>query len=620
MIKKVNKQILLKRPLPIIVMICAVVVLGLWGMGFFKADEDTLNNTPVFAVKRGPLRISVTEAGVVQARDKIIVKNEVEGKTAIISLVDEGARVKKGDLLIELDSSNLLDQKVDQEIRVQNAEASFISARENLAVVENQAKSDIDKAQLAYDFAVQDLDKYLKGEYPNELKELESKITLAEEELTRAREKLDWSKKLYQEKYISQTELQADELAEKKKALDRELAQNDLDLFINFTHKRRLAQLESDVSQAKMALERTTRKARADVVQAEANLKAKESEYERQKDKLKKIETQIEKTKIYSPADGLVIYATSAQQGGPRGHRVEPLEEGVIVQERQELIHLPSTSGYNAEVSIPEASLDKIRLSLPALVTADALPGERFVGRVTSIAPLPNAQSAFLNPDLKIYDTVVQLENNGPLDLLRSGMSCTVEIIVEQYGEATYVPIQAVLRVGKVPTAYVVKDNKLEPRKVDIGMDNNSMIRIVSGLEPGELVSLAPPLVQAAVEESTLEEVPEIPPVSSGVAPPSQTSGPSPESPVPQTDQTQAASKPAQTSNTARPGDRFRTLDKDGDGRLSKEELPASAEVFDRLDRDKDGFISISEIPRRPSGGSRPGGGASTERSSGGDQ
>jgi HlyD family secretion protein len=106
-----------------------------------------------FKVKKGPLRISVTESGTIQAKEKIIVKNEVEGNTSIIYIVDEGTKVKKGDLLVELDSSNLVDQKIDQEIMVQNADASFVSARENLAVTKNQAKSDVDKAQLAYDFA-----------------------------------------------------------------------------------------------------------------------------------------------------------------------------------------------------------------------------------------------------------------------------------------------------------------------------------------------------------------------------------------------------------------------------------------------------------------------------------
>ena len=98
--------------------------------------------------------------------------------------------VKKGDLLIELDSSDLLDRQIDQEIRVQNAEASFIRARENLAVAENQAKSDIDKAELTFEFAKQDLTKYNEGEYPNQLKESESRITLAQEKVQRAEEKL----------------------------------------------------------------------------------------------------------------------------------------------------------------------------------------------------------------------------------------------------------------------------------------------------------------------------------------------------------------------------------------------------------------------------------------------
>jgi len=486
------------------------VVIGLAGIGLARfilveADEGSSGNLATFAVRQGPLRISVTETGSVQAREKIIIKNEVEGKTSIISLVDEGAGVKKGDLLIELDASGLLDNKIDQEIKVQNTEAAFVGARENLAVVQNQARSDVDKAELAYDFAVEDLEKYLEGEYPNELKEAESRITLAKEEVTRARENLEWSEKLFSEKYISQSELEADELALKKKVMDLELAENNLSLFKDFTHKRKLAQLESDVKQAEMAVERTTRKAKADVVQAQASLKAKESEFKRQQAKLEKTEKQIEKTKIYAPADGLVIYATSAQRGGSRGSTIEPLAEGTQVRERQELIHLPTTSGVNAEVGVYEASLDKVSVGLPAVITVDALAGERFTGRVVSIAPLPDAQSMFMNPDLKIYDTVIYLDDTDNIGLLRAGMSCTAEIIVEQHKQATYIPVQAVLRVGGEPTAYVVNGGTLESRKVRIGYDNDRMVQIISGLQPGEVVSLAPPLAAAAVQAPIFE-------------------------------------------------------------------------------------------------------------------
>jgi HlyD family secretion protein len=421
----------------------------------------------------------------------------VEGRTSILTLIDEGARVKKGDLLIELDASELLDKKIDQQIRAQNAEAAFVGARENLAVVENQAQSDVDKAELAYSFAGQDLKKYREGEYPNQLKEVESKITLAKEEITRAKDKLEWSLKLYDEKFISSTELRADGLAAKKKVLDLELAQNDMKLLKNFTYQRRLAQLKSDVKQTQMALERTKRKAKANVVQAQANLEAKKAEFSRQKDKLKKIERQIEKAKIYAPADGLVVYATSAKRGR-RGRPVEPLDEGQVVREHQELIYLPTTSSAKAEVAIHEASLDKIRLGLPAKITVDALPGQTFTGRVAKIAPLPDPQAAFLNPDLKVYKTDIYLSGNS--DTLRTGMSCKAEILVDQYKEATYIPVQAVLRIGGKTTVYVVKNNILEPRQVEIGLDNNRMVRIVKGLIAGEDVSLNPPLASAAIK------------------------------------------------------------------------------------------------------------------------
>jgi len=484
----------------------AIIVLLLIGIAVVafnhsSAKDVSTGDMPTFAVKRGPLRISVTESGTIQAREQIIIKSEVEGRTTILSLVEEGTIVEKGELLVELDSSQLLDERIDQQIRVQNAEAAFIRARENLAVAENQAQSDIDRAELTFEFAKQDLKKYvaLEGEYQNQRKEVESRITLAKEELQTVEEKLKWSKELYKKEYISKSELQIDELSVNKRRLDLELAENNLRLLEDFTHPRKLAELESDVKQAEMALERTNRKAKADVVQAEAELRAKESEFKRQKDKLKKNEEQIEKTKIYAPADGLVIYATSAQTRGWRSNQ-EPLDEGREVREREELIYLPTATAVKAEVKVHEASLQKVSIGLPVRVTVDALPGRTFTGEIVKIAPLPDATMVWLNPDLKVYNTEIYLEGEG--DNLRTGMSCRAEIVIEDYDDVTYVPVQAVLRVGGEPTVHVWSGNTFELRKVETGLDNNVMIRIIRGLQPGEIVLLTPPLASAAVEQA----------------------------------------------------------------------------------------------------------------------
>ena len=51
-----------------------------------KADENPVSEMVTFAAKRGPLTISVLESGTIKSREQVILKNEVEGRTSIVSL------------------------------------------------------------------------------------------------------------------------------------------------------------------------------------------------------------------------------------------------------------------------------------------------------------------------------------------------------------------------------------------------------------------------------------------------------------------------------------------------------------------------------------------------------
>jgi hypothetical protein len=120
------------------------------------------------------------------------------------------------------------------------------------------------------------------------------------------------------------------------------------------------------------------------------------------------------------------------------------------------------------------------------------------------------------------------------------------------------------------------------------------MVRIIRGLKEGEKVSLTPPLVEAAVKES--ESVPE--PL------PSPSPAPSPSPPA-----EGKGSGPGTGEPGSSPENRFMgSLDKNGDGKVSRDEFPGRDEVFKRLDRDGDGYISMSEVPKRPQGGGSPSG------------
>ncbi len=500
-----------RRKLPVAaIVVTATVVLAALAFTLTRTvDLGTAPGAgPTFRVRQGPLTISVVESGTIKSLEQVSLKSEVEGQTTLIYLVPEGTRIKKGDLLVELDASRLQDDLIQQQISVDNADAAFIRAREGLAVAKNQADSNISKAELDFRFAEEDVKQYTEGLLPQEVREADTNITLATEELKRAAEKVNWSERLREEKYISQTELEADRLAHTRAELNCELAVASLKLLQEYTSRRKLDELESDVAQMQMALERVKLQANADIVQAQADLKAKETDLRQQRSKFEKTERQLAQTKIYAPRDGLVVYATSVQGGGR--HRTEPLQEGQAVRERQELIYLPSAESMMAEVQIHESSLEKVHIGQPVRVSVNALPDQTFAGRVAKIAPLPDAQSAWLNPDLKVYPTEIHLVDSHPE--LRTGMNCQAEIVVEQHADALYVPVQAVLRIGGQPTAYVRAGGGFEPRPIEIGLDNNSMVHVLAGLEPGQEVLLTPPLdARAEAEESQLVAHPDSP-------------------------------------------------------------------------------------------------------------
>jgi Ca2+-binding EF-hand superfamily protein len=74
-----------------------------------------------------------------------------------------------------------------------------------------------------------------------------------------------------------------------------------------------------------------------------------------------------------------------------------------------------------------------------------------------------------------------------------------------------------------------------------------------------------------------------------------------------------AADKPEATKPAPDPaagtgnGERFRAMDKDGDGKISKDEFPGPAQFFERLDANSDGFVTMQEVARMAREAASPG-------------
>ena len=473
--------------------LAAAIAVGASGRG---GGGDATAEKGLFAkVLEGPLVINLEENGEIAPSQQLILKSEVQGRSSIIFIIPEGTIVKKGDLLVELDASDKLDERVNQEIVLQNAESAFAVAKENLEIVRNQADSDVELAEQNKIFAQEDLVKYEEGEYPTRLSETRGNVTLAEQTLQQSKDKYEWSKKLFDESFLSESELRSDELTWKHNQLSLETARGNLALLERYTHKRELAKLQSDLHQTTMAYERTCRRAKSSVAQAESELRAREREFAKQKQKLDKLNEQIAKAKIVAPMDGQVIYATSAGRFRNR----EPLQEGQEVWERQELIYLPTADTFIAKVTVHESGLKSLSTGMPVRVRCDALPGRVYQGVLQRISPMPDNERRWMNPDLKEYPTEVALE--GGVGELKSGMSCKSEIVLAQYDRAVYVPVQCLVRIGKVPYVWVRTKSGVERRAVEAGLDNNRFVRILSGLAVGDEVMLSPPLGDSAMEK-----------------------------------------------------------------------------------------------------------------------
>ncbi|HOX36664.1 MAG TPA: efflux RND transporter periplasmic adaptor subunit [Candidatus Brocadiia bacterium] len=478
--------------------IVAIAAIGAWLMLRPDAEKENDRQDAVFTVIKGDLPITVSESGSVESQKNVEIVCEVEGMSTIVFVVPEGCDVKKGDKLVELDSSDLRDRILQQEITVHSSKAAKINAEESLAITDNTRQSQLKQADLTIDFAALDLRKFLEADRKRDIAKAQMDIDLAERQLALQEDRLQWSEKLAAAGYVTVAELKSDQLLKKRYELSLEDARQAKNVLEEYTHPRMLKKLEVDLEEAKNNRERTDARTASSVSQAKADLDAKQMSLGLTEAKLEKLKAQLEKTIITAPQDGMVVYFQDRW-----GNR-EPPEVGKQVRERQGLLTLPNLTCMQVRVEVHESMIGMIQTGIPATIIVDSLPDKVWSGEVKMVAAVPDSQGRWLNSDLKVYSTVVAI-NAGPdeVKLLRPGMSARVEMLADKVVDTVMVPVQAVTRRGDDSYCYIVGLGSPEKRKVVVGKSSDKFIQIISGLAEGEKVLLyAPALPEAGVSET----------------------------------------------------------------------------------------------------------------------
>jgi HlyD family secretion protein len=445
-----------------------------------------------FTAARSDLSIKILASGMLESANAVDVLSEVEGQVGIVSLLERGTQVRKDEVVVELDSSLLQKSRMEQRVLVEQARAATAQANEALQLAKSQAESDIRAAQLALRFADLDLKKYIEGDYPQMVRQVDGEITLATEEQKRADERIKHSKGLKELGYISEGQVDADGLMVLRAKVALELARQKKQLLEQFTHVRNKEEYESKVDEARRQLERSQNRARAIIEQAETKLAAQRSTEELETSRLAHLEDQIAKCKLVAPQDGAVLYPLPQDEDEP-----PPIKHGAIVHQRQLVFTIPSTDKLRVRASIHEAVVHQIKPGQLAKISTDALPGRVLEGTTQSVSTLPDLQN-WRKSTVNFYPAMVMIDQGDTVGI-RPSMNAKVEIDVKTLTGVISIPIPSVVRSGEKSYCCVLANGQTEIRSIKIGKSNDEFVEVTAGLSEGEQIVMSPEAARVAV-------------------------------------------------------------------------------------------------------------------------
>jgi RND family efflux transporter MFP subunit len=464
-------------------------------------------------VSRGNVLQEVSVTGRVVPFSSAELSFERGGKVAAV-LAQVGDSVKRGDVLVRLDSSELLAQRaqakanLDYEIarlaelrrgarpeelsvslsRVRSAESALADARSSL----------LDKITIAIDamrdgiFAKTDsLYENPRTTSPKLLVPIPDQRLVTNLESTR----LSIGALLDRESMLSGDELfdaVRSDLVEVKRYLDELLlgvsslqpsasyGQASID-----TAKTNILAARTSVASAQTSLLSAGEKLEAsrrslDVAQKEYELArapatpetilAQEARIAAMEAALASIDAQIAKNELRAPFSGVVT-----RQDAKRGENIAA---------NRTIVMLQSTGEYKIEANVPEVDVAKVAVGDPARVTLDAYgSAEFFPATVSAIDPAETVIEG-----VPTYTVTLRFDQKD--ERIKSGMTANIDIRTDQREGVLYIPARAVLtdadgrRFVRVPDGLATRDVPVE-----VGLrGSDGRIEILSGLSEGDVV------------------------------------------------------------------------------------------------------------------------------------
>ncbi|KPJ70988.1 hypothetical protein AMJ51_00390 [Microgenomates bacterium DG_75] len=162
---------------------------------------------------------------------------------------------------------------------------------------------------------------------------------------------------------------------------------------------------------------------------------------------------------------------------------IEPEVAGLNVSPTTAYFTIANPGLMKFVADIDEADIAKVALGQKVLVTLDAYLDEEFEGEITNIA--------FAAITTGGGGTAFQVEITLPENLetkFKVGMNGDVEIITAEKTEVISIPTDALKTRDGVAYVQIIEGRSLKEVEVETGLESDTQIEIISGLNEGQLV------------------------------------------------------------------------------------------------------------------------------------
>src|SRR6266550_2708319 len=252
-----------------------VGAIALWIRPWGNSNTEAISGQ-FFTVAPIDLEVKINKDGELQAVSYTDIKSEVESVTQIITIVPEGVNVKKGDVLITLDSLTLRQKKEQLDLDLRKAESNRKQAQDMKDIQESQNSANKEAAEVAVQLAELDLTQYVDGTYPQSVENAKTALAMAKLNLKNVEEDLEQTKVLFAKGFVTASDVKKAELAVTTSRNDVLKANTAQTVLVRYLHEMDKTRLNSALAQAKQKFNRTLKENASTLNQKIADLEEKQ--------------------------------------------------------------------------------------------------------------------------------------------------------------------------------------------------------------------------------------------------------------------------------------------------------------------------------------------------------